>query len=568
MSSFPGPGLRAARGHGRLRGDVVAGVTVAAYLVPQVMAYAEVAGLPAVSGLWAAAAAMLVYAFIGSSTRLSVGPESTTALMTASSLAALGVSDPDQKTRYAAVLALLVGVLCVVAWAARLGFVAELLPKTVLVGYLAGIAVLMVQSQLGRLTGLEVPGGSVLEESRYVVTHLGEAHLPTVAVATGVLGLLVVLALRAPRIPGPLVVMLLATAAVAGLGLADDGVVLVGELSPGVSGPALPRPDPALVRELLPAALGIMVVGFADNVLTARAFASRHGERVDNQRELLALGAANVASGLVRAFPVSSSGSRTALADAAGGRSQAHSLVAVATVALAVWLAAPVLAAFPAAALGGVVVYAASRLVDVEQLRTMARLRRTELWLALATTASVVVLGPLVGVLVAVGLSALDLLHRVARPHDGVLAFVPGVAGMHDVDDYPTARQVPGLLVYRYDSPLFFANAQDFLRRALAAVDAAATPVRWFLLNAEAVVTVDTTALDALESLADELDRRGIALALARVKHELHEDLVRGRFVTRVGEDRIFPTLPTAVTAYLAAHPDAARHPTDRPETA
>jgi SulP family sulfate permease len=537
---------------GWLRGDVLAGVTVAAYLVPQVMAYAAVAGLPAVVGLWAAAASLVVYAVLGSSPQLSVGPESTTALMTATALAGLAAGQPGRYAALAAALAGLVGLICLLAWVARLGFLADLLSRPVLVGYMAGVALLMVVSQLGRLTGLTVQGESPDAEIWYVVRHLGSSHIPTVVLAGAVLAFLLVASRLHPRAPVPLIGMLLAAGAVVVFHLRSRGVVVVGSIPRDIPRLQLPRVAVADLKTLLPAAFGIAIVAFSDNVLTARAFQVRSRTRLDSNQELLALGVVNLASGAAQGFPVSSSGSRTAIGDALGSRSQLHSLVALGTVVMAVAFLEPVLAGFPSAALGAVVVYAAVRLVDVAEFRRIAQFRRTEFALALGTTFGVLVLGALQGVLVAVALSVLDLLHRVTRPHDGILGYVPGVAGMHDVDDYPLASPVPGLVVYRYDSPLFFANAQDFTRRALSAIDTAPTPTHWFLLNAEANVTLDLTAADTLEALRQEVEGRGVVFALARVKHELWEDLDRAGIAARVGEARIFMTLPTAVDAYVA----------------
>jgi MFS superfamily sulfate permease-like transporter len=361
-----------------------------------------------------------------------------------------------------------------------------------------------------------------------------------------------------PHAPVALVGMLLATAAVAALDLQARGVEVVGNVPAGLPIPALPSVGVSEATALLLPAVGIAVVGYSDNVLTARIFAARNGYSTDANQELLALGGANVAAGLVQGFPVSSSGSRTVIGDALGSRTQLFSLVSVATVILVLLLLRPVLASFPTAALGAVVVYAALRLVAVRDFRRLGTIRRSELLLALATTLAVLVAGVLIGVLVAIGLSVADLLRRVARPHDGVLGYVPGLAGMHDIDDYPEARQVPGLVVYRYDSPLFFANAENFRRRALAAVDAASGPVDWLLLNAEANVEVDATSLDALETLHEELTRRGIVLALARVKQDLRNDLEAAGFLDRLDHNRVFMTLPTAVAAYVEDH--IARH--------
>ena len=491
------PGLADLRRYERawLRRDLLAGLTVAAYLIPQVMAYAGLAGLPPVVGLWASLAPLALYAVLGSSRLLSIGPESTTALMTATAVAPLAAGDPGRYAAISAGLAVVVGLLSLLAFVARLGFVADLLSRPILVGYLAGVAVTMIVGQLSKLTGVPVDGAGVPAELLSFLGHLGQVHLPT-AVFSGVSLALLFLGQRyLPRFPTPLFVVLLATAVVAVFDLGRRGLSVVGAVPPGLPAPALP--DLADLRNLVLPAVGILVVGYTDTVLTARAFADRSGRPIDANQELLALGAANVGAGLLRGFPISSSGSRTALALASGARSQVYSLVALAAV-VTILLAADIL----------------------------------------------------YGVLLAIGLSVAEMLHRVARPHDGVLGLVPGLAGMHDVDDYPHATTVPGLVVYRYDSPLFFANAENFHRRALAAVDGQPGPVRWFVLNAEANVEVDSTGLGALDQLRAELTGRGIVFALARVKQDLLDALSAYGLTASIGIERIYPTLPTAVAAY------------------
>jgi sulfate permease, SulP family len=541
-----------------LRGDVLAGVTVSAYLVPQVMAYAEVAGLPAIHGLWAVVGPLAVYAVLGSSRQLSVGPESTTALMTATALGAMMIGNPGRYAEAAAALAIAVGLICLLGWCGRLGFLANLLSGPVLTGYMAGIAILMVVSQLSKLTGVDVDGSSTLGEITDFVRHLDEVDPATVTVSGGALVSLLVIHHWIPRVPGPLVVMLGSAALVAIFDLSSRGIATIGAVPMGLPLPAAPNVEGLAVLTLLPAAVGVAVVGYTDNVLTARAFAAHHAEHVDNGQEFLALGAANIAAGLGHGFPVSSSGSRTVIADTAGARSQAYSLVALAVVLLTLVALGPVLSAFPTAALGAIVVFAAVRLIDVAELRRIGRFRRSELSLSLLTMIAVLAVGVLYGVAIAVVLSVLDLLRRIAKPHDGILGYVPGVAGMHDVDDYANATQVPGLVVYRYDSPLFFANAEDFKRRALDAAANAEQPVHWFVINAEANVEVDLTAVDALDEVRTILQAQGAIFALARVKHELRETLTAAGFIDRLGEDRIFMTLPTAVQAYrdwyLARH--------------
>ncbi|MGZ4507916.1 MAG: SulP family inorganic anion transporter [Blastococcus sp.] len=547
------PGLYRLRHYERawLRPDLLAGAGVAAYLIPQVMAYAEVAGLPAIAGLWAIGVALFCYALVGSSRQLSVGPESTTALMTAAVVGPIAAGDPGRYATLAAALAVVVGGLCLLARLARLGVLAELLSKPVLVGYLAGIAVLMIVSQLGKVTGVPVSGESTLAQLTSFVEGLDRIQPATTLLAAAVLVLLLVVHRYFPRAPAPLIGMLAAAAVVAALSLQDHGVRLVGEIPGGPPHVALPAVGLADLSRLLVPGLGVMIVAFVDNVLTARAFALRNAYRIDPNQELLALGVTNIAVGCTQGFPVSSSGSRTVVGDALGSRSQLHSLVALVSVVVALLFLRPVLAVFPTAALGAIVVYAALRLIDLAEFRRFAAFRWSELLLALATTVAVLALGVLTGILVAVGLSIADLLRRVAHPHDGILGYVDGIAGMHDVDDHPGARLVPGLVVYRYDSPLFFANAEDFQGRALAAVLTAPTPTEWFVLNAESNVEVDLTSLDAVEELRGELVRRGVVFAMARVKQDLLVRLEATGLAERVGADRIFPTLPTAVEGYL-----------------
>jgi high affinity sulfate transporter 1 len=558
------PGVETLRQYQRgwLRSDVLAGLTVAAYFVPQVMAYAQLAGLPAVTGLWVALAPLVLYFFLGSSRLLSLGPESTTALLTATAIGPLAAGDPVRYAGLAAVLALLVGAICLLGWAARLGFLADLLSRPVLIGYLTGIAVIMMTGQLGRLTGAPVEGDSPPAEVVSALRLIGDWKVAPVLLSVAALALLLALARWTPRLPGPLVVVALAALATWAASLGDRGVALVGSVPSGLPVPHVPALSMHDLGLLVLPAVGVALVGYTDVVLTARAFESRSGvggagERIDPGRELLVLGLANVSAGLVRGFPISSSGSRTALAAASNAKSQVYSLVAALTIVATLLFAGPLLETFPIPALGALVVYAALRLIELGEFRRIASFRRSEFLLAVATTVGVVALDVLYGVLVAVALSVIDVLRRVARPHDGILGYVPGIAGMHDLDDYPEARPVPGLVVYRYDSPLFFANADDFHRRALAAVDEATTPVRWFLLNAEANVDIDITALDALDALREDLKSRGIVLALARVKQELRDDLDNAGFLDRLGPDRVFYTLPTAVEAFRTRSPDS-----------
>ena len=559
-----GPGIGVLRRYQRrwLRADVYAGISVVAYLVPQVMAYTALVGVPPVVGLWTALAALIVYAVMGSSRVLSVGPESTIALMTGTAIAPLAGADPDRAMALAATLSLIVAGWCLIGRIARLGVIADLLSQPLLVGYLAGAAILMVVGQLGRMTGTTVEGDNLVAQIRSFASVVGDTHLLTLAVGAGTLGLLLAIHFLRPRWPATLIAVAAATVVCTLADLENRGVAVVGAIPTGLPMPGFPDVSWHDVRTLVLAGLGIAVIAYGDNMLIARAFPASADEgdaadAVDAQQELAALSGVHVAVGVMSGFPVSSSGSRTALAITARARTQLYSVVAAGFVLLVLFVAGPLIEDLPQASLAAVVFYAASKLVSWRELVRLARFRTTELLLAVAATLGTVLFGVLVGVGVAIALSLVEILYRLARPHEGVLGRVPGLAGMHDVDDYPEARTLPGLVVYRYDAPLFFVNVGDMRRRALLAVDQenAAVPehpVRWFILNVEANVEVDITAADGLRELHAELAARGVRLALARVKRDLLLPLQRAGLAELIGEDMLFPTLPVAEEAYVA----------------
>ena len=539
-----------------VRPDLFAGLGVAAYLVPQVMAYATLAGLPPVVGLWASLLPLIVYAFAGTSRLLSIGPESTAAIMTAAALAPLAAGDPATYAGLAAVCAVIVGTLCLVAGALRVGFVTELLSRPVLIGYLAGVAVIMIAGQLGKLLSVPVTGGTPIVELWSGLSQLGSANAVTATLGISVVVLLFVGTAYAPTLPWPLIAVLLATVATAVGDLEQYGVTVVGAIPQGLPGISIPQTLDEVAPLLGPAA-AIAIVAFTDNVLTARAFAEP-GERIDADVELATLGAANVAAGLTSGMPVSSSGSRTALARTAQARTPAYGLVTAAVIVCVLLFAGPLLSRFPMAALGGLVIFAACKIVRLDEFRWLWHFRRTEFWLAVAALVAVLTLNLLAGIGVAVVLSLVAMMARVARPHAAVLGQVPGLAGMHDIGDYPDAVEVDGLVVFRYDSPLFFANAEDFRVRALAAVTTAAEhrEVTALLLNCEANIDADSTAVAAMSDLIHEVQGRGIIVALARVHTELAELLGRAGLLDLIGSDHVFPTLPTAVAALRTDTPE------------
>jgi SulP family sulfate permease len=555
------PGLVQIRRYERswLRGDLLAGLTVAAYMIPQVMAYAGVAKLPPVTGLWAAAPPLVMYAILGSSRSLSMGPESSTALMTAAAIGPLAAGSPARYAALASVLALIVGLLAVIAALVRLGFVADLLSRPVIIGYMAGLAVIMITGQLNRMTGVPVSGGTFLSELTSFVRHITSIQAAPTLVAAGVLAFLFALQSSRLAYAAPLLAVIAATVVVWAFSLTSHGVAVVGPVPSGLPPLHVPSLRMRDVRDLIGPAASVLVIAFSDVVLTGRAFAER-GERINANAELLALGASNALVSLFRGFPVSSSASRTAIGRAAGSHTQLYSVTVAAVVVAVVEFGHAALAHFPQAALGALVIYAAVRLVNVKAMRRLAAFRRREFLIAAVACVGVLVFNILYGVLIAVGISVAELLVRVARPYDAILGQVPGLAGMHNIDDYPDARTIPGLVVYRYDAPLFFANAEDFRRRALEAAHSM-VPLRWFVLNVEANVEVDFTALEAVDSVRDELTRDGVVFALARVKQDLLARLKAFGLASKIGDDLLFPTLPTAVDAYrrwAEQHPDGA----------
>lgn len=550
------PGLQHLRSYKStwLTGDVLAGVTVAAYLIPQCMAYGELAGVQPVVGLWAILPPMVLYALFGSSSQLSVGPESTTAVMTAAAIAPLVARDSSDYAGLAALLAGAVGVVCILGYLARLGFLADLLSKPILVGYMAGVAVIMITGQLGKIAGFSMETDKAFEQTLEFLSKLNQVHWPTFILALVALIFLLVIQRFFPKVPGPLLAVLLATAVVAMLHLDQQGVAVVGEIPAGLPHLALPKLSAPHLRAILASAVGIAIVGYSDNVLTARSFAARNQYKINANQELLALGLSNLGNGFMQGFPVSSSGSRTVIGDALGSKSQVFSLVALVVVVCVLLFLRPLLALFPQAALGAIVIFAAIKLIDVSEFRRLYQFRRSEFGLALITIAGVLLTDILVGVGIAVGLSVIDLFARVARPHDAVLGQVPDLAGLHDVEDWEGATTVPGLVIYRYDAPLCFANVENFKRRAWEAIEAEAVPVQWFVLNTEAIVEVDMTAIDALAEFQEELTAKGITFALARVKQDLYAQLKRSGLLAEIGPAHVYPTLHTAIAGFQEEH--------------
>lgn len=531
-----------------LRTDLIAGLTVGAMLVPQSMAYAELAGLPPQHGFYAVIGALVVYALVGTSRHLGVGPEPGTAILAATGVGVLADGDPARAIQLMAALALVVGAICVLGAVARLGFVASLLSKPVLVGYLTGVGLTLLSSQLAAFTGVAIDGDRFFPRTAELVTELGDVHGPTVGLGLGTLAVIVALRRWAPSAPGVLIAIVGSTVAVAVL---DLDVALVGAIPSGIPSPAVPDVSLQDLGRLLPVAAGIALVGFTDNLLTARSVAGRHGYRVDANRELLALGLTNLTAGASQGFPVSSSASRTAVPSALGSHTQLVSIIASAFVVATLLVLGSVLEEVPRAALAAVIVGAAVAIIDVDGYRSLWRMSREEAVLAVVAALGVVVFDVLVGVVVAVVTSGLVALYRVARPHDAILGDYPGHDGWVDADAYPGAVTDPGLLVYRFDAPLFFVNAEHFCDRVEHVLAANPGPEEWLVLDFEGIGSLDATAVDAIADLVARLaDRRLGVVAVARANDRVLERFEAAGLLAPTGPLRPYPTINGAVRAY------------------
>ena len=536
-----------------LRFDLVAGVTVGAVAVPSSLAMAELAGLPVVYGLYGTFLPLAVYGLLGSSRQHVIGPDSTLAALTAVTVAPLamvgGKVDPGRYLSIAAALALAMGALLFLAGFVGLGFVADFFGKPVLLGYINGVVLIVIASQLGKLVGINVEARDFFPIIREVISSLGDANGATVVLSTGLLAAALAVKRFLPAVPPSLVVLVLGLIVAAVVDLESRGIAVVGETAAGLPPLSVPNVGLREFLDLLLPAGAFALVAFADLIATVRTLARKHGYEIDANSELAALGAANLIGGLTGAFPVSSSNSRSAVNDSSGAKSQGAVVIAAAVVGLFLLFAMPLIEPLPKAALGVIIVVAAAGLFDVRSIWRLRHVRQAEVGLALVAFGGVLVFGVLGGVVVAISLSVGVFLYRVARPHDAVLGRVEDIDGYHDIERFPTAHTVPGLLVYRFDAPPFFVNA-EYLRSRVLEVAATAPDVSWLVLNAEAWTFLDSTAVDALTQLHDELDERGITLCIARLKGRQREIFDETGLTDRIGSQRFFPTVRAAVAAF------------------
>ena len=531
-----------------LRADLVAGVVLAAILVPQGMAYAELAGLPAVTGLYTTIACLVGYALFGPSRVLVLGPDSSISpLILAAIVPLLAGGDTGTAIALAGMLAVFVGLLEIGLGLGKLGFVADLLSKEVQVGYMNGLAITIIVSQLPKLFGFSTDADGFVEELRAFFQGLDQTDVTTLLIGAGVLAVLLALPRITKKVPAILVAVVGATVVTATLGLAAEGVATVGELPRGVPKPEVPWTDISDVAPLMLAAMAITLVSLTDTIATATSFASRRGEEVEPDQEMVGMGAANVAAGLFQGFAVSTSGSRTAVAEESGAKSQVTGVVGAGLVLILLLFLSSLLADLPQTALAAVVIAAAFTLTDLGALRRYRQVRKSALVISLVATAGVILFGVLQGIIVAVILAIFLFFRRNWWPHGAVLGEVEGLDGWHSTKVYPEARQVPGVVVYRWEAPLFFANAGQF-RQQIRRLVRERQP-EWVVLQCEAVTDVDVTAAEMLEKLDLELNDQGVHMAFAEMRERLQDlTLEYGLFET-LDRDHFYPTIETAIEA-------------------
>jgi sulfate permease, SulP family len=545
------PGVALLRGYRRpwLRPDLLAALSLWAVLVPQALAYGQLAGLPPVTGLYTALGAMLLYVLFGTSRYLNIGPESSVAILVASSLAPLAGADPDRYAALAALLALLVGALLLLGRLARLGVITRLLSAPVLTGYLAGSAIVIVGGQLTKITGIDLEDSSWPTVLGGLLQNLEQTNLWALGFAVGTALVVLLVARFAPRLPAPLVAVLLATAAVSVFGLADR-LDVVGSIDTGVPVPALPDAGVEDALRLLGPAASVALLVFSGSVLTGRSLAVRDREDLDANREFVGLGAANLAAGLLHGFPANASDSRSFVAANAGGRSQMTGLIGAGLVLVTLLALIPLFRNLPNAALGAVIILTAIRLVDLRELRRLWRVRRSDFVLALITFAGVLVFGVLGGIGVGVLASLLEVMRRAVLPHTAVLGMVAGTATYRDIEQYADAETLPGLVVYRFDAPVFFANADVFRDQIRELVRDAKVPVREVIVNAEGINDLDTTGIQMLERLLDDLEDQDVHLSWARVRTPLRNLMRSTGLEQRIGAGNFHLRVEDAVAAF------------------
>jgi len=532
--------------------DSRAALTVWAVVVPQSLAYATLAGVPSVNGLYAAVGALAAYALFGTCRDLNMGAESTVAIMAAAAVAPL-VTGPEDVTELTSLAALLVGGWCVLGFVFRLGFISDFLSRPILAGYVFGSGIIIVISQLEALFGLDIDTSFYTTDIGAVVRNLGDADGLTTLI--GLTTVVLVLGLRRflPKIPAPLVAVALGSVAVVVLDLDQEGVAIVGDIESGVPVPGVPNVTFDQFTQLLLPALGIALLAYPDSFLTGRSLASTGGYTLDPDQEFLAVGASNLASGVLQGIPVNGSQSRSFVQRDAGGKTNLVGLICAGLVLVTLFFLTGLFEKLPNAVLAGIVIVAGLGLFALDDFKALWRIRRSEFWLGAATVASVLVLGMLGGIAFAIGLSLLVTVYRVVRPHTAELGLVEGTDTFRDIERNPDARPVPGLLIYRIDDELFFANAAYFVSDVKARLIGAEPPATALVIDAEGVSDIDTTAVQQLEELLEDLAAVDVTVTFARVRGPVRDMFERAGIIELVGEDAIYLEIDDAVDHYLAS---------------
>ena len=537
-----------------LRYDIVAGLVLTTMLVPVGIAYAVASGVPGIYGLYATIVPLLFYALFGPSRILVMGPDSSLVAVILAVIIPLSGGDPQRAVALAGMMAIVSGAVCILAGMARLGFITELLSKPIRYGYMNGIALTVLISQLPKLFGFSIESDGPLRNIGAIASALMEGKVNWAAFTVGGLTLAVILLLkRWPRLPGILIAVVGATVAVGVLDLATRaGVSVLGSLPQGLPGFAIPWITTADIVPVVIGGCAVALVSFADTSVLSRVYAARTRTYVNPNQEMMGLGIANLAAGFFQGFPISSSSSRTPVAEAAGAKTQMTGVVGALAVALLLVVAPDLLQHLPSSALAAVVIASAIGLIEITDLRRIYRIQRWECWLSIVCTVGVAVFGAIEGIGLAIVIAIIEFLWDAWRPYSAVLGRADGVKGYHDIKRYPDAHLIPGLVLFRWDAPLFFANAELFSDRVLDAVAASPTPVRWLVVAAEPVTSVDVTSADMLAELDDTLHAAGIELCFAEMKDPVKDKLKRFGLFARLGETAFFPTIGTAVDSYVA----------------
>jgi high affinity sulfate transporter 1 len=539
-----------------LRHDVLAGLVLTTMLVPVGIAYAQASGVPGITGLYATIVPLLAYALFGPSRILVLGPDSALAAVILSVVLPLSAGDPQRAVAPASLMAIVCGMVCVAAGLARLGFITELLSKPIRYGYMNGIAVTVILSQLPKLLGFSGSPGGPLRQAWAITEKVLAGNTNAVAFGIGGGALVLILLLkRWPRVPGLLIAVIAATVAVAVFDLAAQGISVLGPLPHGLPAPSVPIVDATALGSIVLGGAAVALVSFADTSVLSRTYAARLRTPVDPNQEMVGLGIANLAAGFFQGFPISSSSSRTPVAEAAGAKTQLTGVVGAIGIALLLLFAPALLQDLPQTALAAVVIASAIGLIEVSDLRRIFRIQQWEFWLSITCFAGVAVFGAVPGIAIAIVLAIIEFLWDGWRPTSAVLGRVDQVKGYHDITRYRDARQIPGLLLFRWEAPLFFANAEHFHNRVLDAIAQSSTKVQWLVVTAEPVTSVDVTSADALVELDDALRADGITLRFAEMKDRVKDKLKRFEIFERFGDGAFFATIGEAVDAYLETHP-------------